>query len=258
MDQEAAFKLTFVIPCYNEEFRLDSNSYISSLGNNPTLSILFVNDGSSDDTEKVLFSLKDNFPQQVDVLSLDKNQGKSEAVRLGVKKVLSTDPDASVIGYLDADLATSLEEGFALSNILWHNEKLKFVFASRISKVGSTISRKTYRHLIGRVIATFISNILKLRVYDTQCGAKVFTRDLAAFVFEKPFISKWLFDVEIFARMLCVPEKYSENNMLEYPLDKWIDHDGSKVKWTYSFKLFFDLYKIKSSYPELRKRKNME
>ncbi len=257
MNQEQLNDITFVIPCYNEEFRLDVDNYKTSLTNNASIFILFVNDGSSDNTLHVLEDLAKLFPRQVAVLNLKSNKGKAEAVRSGVMHHLSTHPTVSIIGYLDADLATSLEEGYSLSSVMREKESLKFVFASRISKVGSTISRKTYRHLIGRVIATLISNILKLRVYDTQCGAKVFSKELAEFAFEKPFISKWLFDVEIFARMLSKPELYSENNMLEYPLDKWIDHDGSKVKWTYFFKLFIDLYRIKLKYPKLRSRKEM-
>lgn len=258
MNQDQSSALLFVIPCYNEEFRLYIESYKTSLSNDSSISILFVNDGSSDNTEQVLFKLKDQFPLQVEVLNLNKNQGKAEAVRMGMQHILSTRDEILSIAYLDADLATSIEEGLSIAAVLNENEELKLVFGSRISRVGSTIIRKTHRHLIGRIIATFISNILKLRVYDTQCGAKVFSRDLAEFVFQKPFISKWLFDVEIFARMLCSSGSYSEKNMLEYPLKQWIDHDGSKVKWTYSFKLFFDLYRIKSHYPELKKRKNME
>lgn len=257
MNQDRSSALLFVIPCYNEALRLDAESYISSLTSNSSISILFVNDGSSDDTESLLLKLKDQFPEQVDVLSLNKNKGKAEAVRMGAQYVIDNNSDVSIIGYLDADLATSLEEGLSLADLIREKEKLKIVFGSRISRVGSLIIRKNHRHLIGRIIATIISNILKLRVYDTQCGAKMFSRDMAEFVFKDAFISKWLFDVEIFARILCKPELYSEKNMLEYPLEKWIDHDGSKVKWTYFFKLFFDLYRIKSSYPDLRARKNM-
>ena len=247
----------FVIPCYNEENRMDIDQYSSSLKNNDQIHILFVNDGSSDSTLKVLEKLKVDFNAQIEILNLSNNKGKAEAVRQGVQNALQKNVDIVHIGYFDADLSTSLEEGISLFNQLTQHEQLKFAFGSRISRVGSTIIRKNYRHLVGRFIATIISNILKLRVYDTQCGAKVFTKELAQFVFDKPFISKWLFDVEIFARMLCETSKYSIKNMLEVPLTQWIDTDGSKVKWSYSFKLFIDLFKIWSSYPCLRKRPKM-
>jgi hypothetical protein len=36
---------------------------------------------------------------------------------------------------------------------------------------------------------------------DTQCGAKVMDREIASKMFNKKFITKWLFDVELFMRM---------------------------------------------------------
>lgn len=257
MEQNLKYKSKFIIPCYNEETRIEIEAYGIFLRNNETIKFLFVNDGSTDNTLEVIEKLKSQFPLQIDILNLSNNKGKAEAVRLGVQYVLSQNGDNDYIGYFDADMATSLEEDALLFDQLAKNKQIKFAFGSRISKVGSTIIRKTYRHIIGRLIATFISNILKLRVYDTQCGAKVFTKDVAQFVFDKPFISKWLFDVEIFARLLCETDRYSEKNMLEVPLILWIDQDGSKVKMSYFFKLFIDLYLINKSYPELKNRPKM-
>ena len=76
--------------------------------------------------------------------------------------------------------------------------------------------------MAGRVIATIISEILQIKVYDTQCGCKVFSRDLASEVFIDEFISRWLFDVEIFFEDHCfeseaTPEWYSHNRDLKAP-----------------------------------------
>jgi len=226
MKHNLQYKAKFIIPCFNEEERIDIKAFNFSLTNNNAINILFVNDGSTDNTLEMLEKLKNQFPGQIEVLNLTANKGKAEAVRLGVQNVLKQHSDIDYIGYFDADLATSLEEGVLLFDQLEQNEQLKFAFGSRISKVGSTIIRKNYRHLVGRFIATIISNILKLRVYDTQCGAKVFTKKLAQFVFVKPFISKWLFDVEIFTRILCDTQRYSVKNMIEIPLKQWIDQKG--------------------------------
>lgn len=256
MNQVQLNNVVFIIPCYNEAGRIDIKKYSESLHNNPQVQILFVNDGSSDNTISSLKSLEEKFPTRIDILDLKKNVGKAEAVRAGMQfQFNKKDTNIPYIGYLDADLATSLEEGIILSKYLTENKQLKFAFGSRISKVGSKIVRKSHRHLIGRFIATLISIILNLSVYDTQCGAKVFTMDLAEYVFDKPFISKWLFDVEIFARILTDNQKFGEENMIEIPLNEWIDQDGSKVQMTYVFKMFIDLYNIRASYPELRKRK---
>ena len=126
-------------------------------------------------------------------------------------------------------------------------------FGSRISKIDTTIDRKKARHYIGRIIATLISNQLKLPIYDTQCGCKIFDKDLSEKVFSEKFISKWLFDVEIFHRIIIL---YSEEKMgdiaREIPLKSWIDYDESKVKITYFFKLWLDLYQIHKTYKPLK------
>lgn len=116
-------------------------------------------------------------------------------------------------------------------------------------KVGSAIERSFFRHLIGRLIATFISNILSLKVYDTQCGCKLIKRDLALKIFKDQFISEWLFDVELFARIINL---YGIDNctdiMIEVPLLKWKEKGGSKIKFNYIFRVWTDLYKIKHNY----------
>ena len=116
-------------------------------------------------------------------------------------------------------------------------------------RIGSHIERSEKRHYVGRIIATFIDNILKLKVYDTQCGSKLFTKELAELLFKEAFISRWLFDVELFARMINLYGRETAlQKMLEIPLDKWINKDGSKVKMSYFFKLLIDLYKIRKKY----------
>jgi len=74
---------------------------------------------------------------------------------------------------IDADLSTPLSEITRLLDIT-KTKSLDFVLGSRIKIIGSSIKRKAYRHFFGRIVATFIdSGILKLDIYDTQCGAKI-------------------------------------------------------------------------------------
>lgn len=237
--------ICIVIPCYNEEQKWAKNEYTQFLSTHSDAAICFVNDGSSDGTLLELQALESAFPQQVQVLDLPKNQGKAEAVRQGVNTVCQQD-DVGLIAFLDADLAVSLEECYELSSYL---ASYDFCFGSRILRVGAKIERKFSRFMIGRIVATIISRILDLKVYDTQCGCKLFKKELASRLFEQPFISKWLFDVELFFRMYEVYGKEkSIPKMIEIPLEKWIDKGDSKVKTSYFFKLFSDLYRIRKTY----------
>ncbi len=240
------FELCIVIPCYNEGVRLNIERISDFLNINTNILLYFVNDGSNDNTFEVLNSIKSNFSKNCEVISTPNNVGKAEAVRFGFKKC-SDNFKYKKIAYLDADLATSLEECLDISKLV--EGKTVFAFGSRIMKLDSNIKRKKYRFLIGRVIATFISKQLKLDVYDTQCGCKIFSSELSKKIFTEKFISKWLFDVELFHRIIKL---YGHSKIpkicKEVPLKEWIDFDDSKVKMTYFFKLWLDLYQIKKNY----------
>lgn len=234
--------ICIVIPCYNEEKRLPQLAYENFLQLNSEAFICFVNDGSSDNTLDVLETLQTKFTDDIVIFSNPKNLGKAESVRNGML-FCNKNLDFNFIAYLDADLSTSIEECYSLTGYL--KDSITFVFGSRIMKIGSVIERNQYRFFIGRIIATFISKILKLKVYDTQCGCKVFTKELSVHVFKTPFISKWLFDVEIFHRIITLYRRdQALHKMLEIPLKKWVDIGESKVKISYSLKLWMDLYLI--------------
>ncbi|MBD0725028.1 glycosyl transferase family 2 [Flavobacterium sp. L1I52] len=239
-------KTFIVIPCYNEEKAISGIEYSRFLQNHPEASVCFVNDGSTDNTLLVLQKIQKEHPLQIQLIPLPQNSGKAEAVRQGIL-FCTQNFRPQHIGYLDADLATTLEEFMAVKNNL--DNEIVFCFGSRIRKIGSTINRENSRFLIGRIIATFISNILDLKVYDTQCGCKVFTSEIAQLLFQKEFISKWLFDVELFFRMI---KHFGKENALkkmsEIPLKSWIEKGNSKVKPSYFFKLWLDLYFIKKAY----------
>jgi len=243
-----------VIPCYNEENRLPVAEYEHYLNQNTATLLCFVDDGSKDNTKNVLKDLKNKFQDHVDVISYDNNKGKAEAVRHGIN-YCNNKFDHHLIAYLDADLATTLEECERLMTFI--SDDINFVFGSRILKIGSNIERGKFRFVVGRGIATVISNILKLKVYDTQCGCKIFTKELSTQLFIKPFISKWLFDVEIFKRFILIYglEK-ATNKMLEVPLKSWIDKGESKVSPTYFFRMWWDLMQINKSYNASSKRES--
>lgn len=236
-------EISIIVPCYNEYRRLPKFAYISFLKNNKEASICFINDCSTDKTAFLLEEIKTLFPDQIFIITNKTNIGKAASVRQGALFCYQH-KTANHLAYLDADLATSLEECFSYLEYLKKGKK--FVFASRILKIGSVVERKFSRFVFGRIIATFISSILGIKVYDTQCGCKVFNVELSNLLFEKPFISKWLFDVELFSRMLCHYKKEKALEIMdEIPVKKWIDIGDSKVKLSYAFKLWIDLFKIR-------------
>jgi len=239
-------ELAIVIPCYNEADRIPISQFERFLPSNPKVSVFFVNDGSKDKTEAVLLALKDEFTSQIEILHLEENQGKANAVYKGMQLVLRKNHPYK-IAYLDADLATSLEECLRLSKSV--KEKIVLAFGSRILKLDNQIKRKWYRFILGRLVATAISSSLKLSIYDSQCGCKIFESQTAKKIFDQPFISKWLFDVEIFFRMIRLYGRNEiQNHLREIPLKKWVDTPDSRVSPLYFFKLWWDLFKISKKY----------
>lgn len=241
-------KICIVIPCYNEEKRLPVDQFGDFI-NKTGISICFVNDGSKDKTIKVLENLKIQHPDKIYVLDLEKNCGKAEAVRQGMLSMAENN-SFSNIGYMDADLATPLNEVTNLLQVFADIPELKLVFGARVKLIGRNIQRTAKRHYFGRLFSTIASLILGLPVYDTQCGAKFFQADSVPALFQKPFISKWLFDIEIIARLRdIVGINKTENYCFEFPLTNWKEIGGSRLKPSDLFKVPFELYKIHRNYP---------
>ena len=240
-------KVVIIIPCYNEADRLDTNNFIDYLSQNTHLHFIFVDDGSTDNTNLIIKQIILKFNSLASLLINETNKGKAESVRLGVIESYKMNPD--FIGFLDADLAAPIEEIDNLLKIIKKDKTKEVVFASRIQLIGSEIKRNYFRHFFGRVFATVVSNILNLPVYDTQCGAKIFSRKICDDIFYEQFISPWLFDVELFARLLNVYGMERTIQMsYEHPVSKWVDIDGSKVKPIYFLKAPFELLKIVRHY----------
>ena len=236
------YKLCIVVPCYNEALRLDGDRYIEALKKQSNFSVCFVNDGSNDNTSDVLLALTKRLPEQISMLHLETNLGKAAAVRLGILENLK-DKEFHFIGFLDADLSTPLEELKFMMEILLKDHDI--VIGSRIKRLGATVERELWRHITGRFFATFVSNILRLPVYDSQCGAKLFKREFIASLFQEPFKTDWLFDVEILFRARNMYGKeFVLKKIMEYPLHEWVNVGGSKLKLRHFMKVPFQLFKI--------------
>jgi len=218
-----------VVPCYNEEQRLDIERF-GALAESERIRLLFVNDGSTDDTGRVLTTLVTS-SNGVEVLELPRNVGKAEAVRLGL--VRAVESGAPIVGYYDADLATPPHELLRLLDILEAKPDLSVVTAARVALLGRDIVRRATRHYLGRFFATGAALVLRQCIYDTQCGAKLF-RVTPSFVAAtaKPFRSSWIFDVELIGRLLRgsdSAEPVPASAFEEIPLREWHHVPGSKL-----------------------------
>jgi dolichyl-phosphate beta-glucosyltransferase len=222
--------IVLVVPAYNEASRLDRAAFLAFIDSVPTARLLFVNDGSTDDTAAIVREMA-AINSRVRLLSLEANQGKAEAVRQGV--LLALTMDAEFIGYWDADLSTPLSAVNTLREELDCWPDTVMVMASRVRLLGRTIARRALRHYLGRVFATAVSLVLNVAVYDTQCGAKLFRASPEmGRCFDRPFASRWIFDVELLARLLDerpAPAEPETELIREGPLAEWRERGGSRL-----------------------------
>jgi glycosyltransferase involved in cell wall biosynthesis len=240
-----------VIPCYDEAARLPLARYQEFLRDRPEVSFVFVDDGSRDGTLALLRSLEGAEPRRVSVLALEENVGKAEAVRRGLLRAL--EGDADYVGYWDADLATPLSAIQDFAGLLDARPDLELVIGARVVLLGRHIERRALRHYVGRVASTAISLALGLRIYDSQCGAKLFRAGAATReIFRDPFVSRWAFDVELLARLIrsrrAAGLPSAASAVWELPLAEWKDVAGSKVGVLDYLRAGLDLWRIRRRY----------
>lgn len=218
--------MAIVVPCYNEEKRLDFDAFATFMGQYKDIHVVFVNDGSTDDTITILKSISQRFPEQATILNLEQNRGKAEAVRQGLLHAIKE--GNRYVGYWDADLATSLSAITEFGTLIRRDGEHTVVIGVRLRLLGHNIQRKLSRRIFSRAFNLVARASLRLNIRDTQCGAKLFEvdEDLRASL-RQPFEAGWLFDIELLHRLIA--RKKTRAFIYEHPLFSWSEVDGSKV-----------------------------
>src|SRR5438445_2478800 len=251
-------KISIIIPAYNEEERIEKtvrtyHTFFSE--KNVSFELVIVLNGCKDNTigvvERVRNSLTDNT-----IVIIDMQQaGKGLAIKAGFANALTHDND--LIGFVDADMATSPEAFYDLvthiNNVDLSNDlsvvalaksealaKLDGVIASRYMP-GALISpaRPAYKRYGSRIIyEPFVWLLFGLSYYDLQCGAKLFKRAVLKNITPQLTVTQWAFDVELL--YLCKKAGYT---IKEIPT-VWHDHADSKLTLRGGLRMFSALFKV--------------
>ncbi|KAA1243284.1 dolichyl-phosphate beta-glucosyltransferase [Aquimarina sp. RZ0] len=241
-------KTGIIIPCYNEEKRLNVTAFLDFIQTENEFHLCFVNDGSKDNTIAVLKEIQETNPYKISVIDVKKNAGKAAAVRAGAR-YLHSRGDIEFIGFIDADLSTDFKDFNGLLKTLKTNGRLSMVFGSRAKNASKGIEKNAMRALFSKIVKLLVFFILRLPIEDTQCGAKVFRANIVPVLFNQTFFSRWLFDVEMFLRM----KKYfgkSEisQKIYEQPLERWVHMEDSKLGIKDSLEIPYRLVSIWFNY----------
>lgn len=236
-----------VIPCYNEELRLLGDEFKTFINSNLGYHLCFVNDGSTDKTLEVLEKLRVGNEDHISIYDCEKNGGKAEAVRLGMLH-LAKQNQFDYLGFLDADLSTDFADFHDLVTTI-SGSHFKIVSGSRMARMGADITKESARAIISKMINFIIRKTIGMEFNDTQCGAKIMSKDVIEKTFQTKFLTKWLFDVEIFMRMKKIyGDEETKKMVCEQPLKRWIHADGSKLSFKDSLKIVFQIGQIAISY----------
>ncbi len=182
---------SIIIPVYNEAARIAKNidaifSFFAPYGK--TAEILFVNDGSQDDTGEVLELFRERY--RFRIIGYPKNLGKGHAVRQGVLHA-----KGAWVVFFDVDLAVPLEE---FQHFLSYKRPDDQILIGSRRLLHSKINKgeSAFRTFLGYGF-TVLSRFFVPGIRDFTCGFKCFSKEATKTVFSRARVNRWAFDAEI-------------------------------------------------------------
>jgi len=208
-------ELSIIIPAYNEEIRIlpslaATAVFVSTYM--PKWELIVSDDGSKDTTVELVKELGWANLRVIE----HANTGKGGAVKRGV---LAARGEA--ILFADADNSTPIEELIAVMDKL--SEGFDIAVGSRAAEGAVEENKSFLRHFVSWGLRTVAAALSGVKVKDTQCGFKLFKRDVALDLFNKQKMDGFSFDLEL----LYLANKLGYS-VAEVPV-RWFDAPGSKV-----------------------------
>lgn len=216
-------KTSIVIPAYNEEKRIGKTletygSYFKKIKEKGELDfeINVIINNTKDKTEDVVKEYKKIYPE-IRYLNF-KRGGKGFAVIEGFKDALERDID--LIGFVDADMSTPPN---AFYGLIKNIKDYDGIIADRWHKDSKVTPQTILRKILSRGFNILIRILFRFPYNDTQCGAKLFKKEIVKKVYPRLGTSEWSFDVDFlfYAR--------NEGARIKSIPTMWTDMEGSKV-----------------------------
>lgn len=212
-------KWSIVIPAYNEERRIgvtlkDYGSYFSRFPKG-SVEIIVVLNGCHDNTLKIVKGCARKY-HLIHYIDIPQAIGKGGAVVKGFKRARG-----KLVGFADADGATAAEQFAQLAKKL---DGADGVIASRWMPGAIVEPRQPLkRRIASRCFNMFVKVLFGLHFYDTQCGCKLFKREVVREVLPSLGLTRWAFDVDLLYNL-----KRHNRKVREIPT-VWKDRTGSSI-----------------------------
>jgi glycosyltransferase involved in cell wall biosynthesis len=185
---------------------------------------VFVNDGSTDATLKVLEAATMLVPDSF-VIDLGENVGKANAIREGFLRILEIYPNISWVGFVDADGSFLTEEiASTVSLIAEVPTDCDAIFTNRSVSFKEKTNEKILRIIAKKLVFNFLVLGWRQHPDDTQSGFKFFRITEALIIaLATKFKTGWFFEWELLIRLRS---KNSFLNILEVPIKVLHQGDG--------------------------------
>lgn len=248
-------RVALIIPCFSEQNRLPPflQSLAQSVPAHIHASFYIVDDGSPEPCRKAMHDLAAQFHAEFPhshfhVIQNLTNRGKGYSIRRGFAEA-ATDGTFDAIGFCDADGASPAYEVWAMYERSIQNPNCSFI-ASRVDMLGKKVDKSWFRHYSGRIYATLACWITGLRVYDTQCGLKVFPASIAATLASETNTDGFAIDSDILMTLQAI-----HHTVEEVPID-WHDVKESKVNvWRDGPAMLAQLVRLRLQHIRQRRRR---
>ena len=215
-------EFSIVIPAYNEEARIASmlDAYVPYFAGKygSKVELVIIVNGSHDRTEEIAnrYAAKH---EQIRVVVEPRAIGKGGAIMLGFRHVAGR-----LVGFVDADGSTPPD---AMNELFEHIGDAGMIIASRWMKGAEVSPRQPLkRRIASRIFNKLVRTLFAVRITDTQCGAKVLTREALESVLPHLGLTRWAFDVDLVFQV-----KRLGFSITERPT-RWHDASGSRLKVT--------------------------
>lgn len=241
-----------IIPAHNEEKRIGGTlenylSYFNNLKGQKLIDfkIIVILNACKDNTRNVVERYN---CEELGILEFERG-GKGFAIVEGFKQALRENWE--LVGFIDADMATPPKAFYGLVKNI---ERCDGIIANRCDKRSKVSPQTFFRRFISRVF-NFIVRVLFLFPYsDTQCGAKLFKKELIKKIYPKLENSGWSFDVDLLfyasrekAKIKSIPTEWNDKkgskvNLKKTPINMFLS--VLRLRFVHSpFKFVVRLYK---------------
>ena len=193
-----------IVPTYNERENLPLLA--AALMQQPSVSLLVVDDQSPDGTGAVADALAGEFPGRIDVMHRTANRGLGRSYIDGIRSVL--DRPVDLICQMDADLSHDPRH---LPDLIAATARADLVIGSRYVPGGAVVNWPRRRRLLSRFANAYIRTVTRLNASDCTSGYRCWRREALASVPLERFESDgYAFLVEMLYAAAAVPLRIAE------------------------------------------------